>query len=92
MVETIRIRFPSHITSSSQYLQLPAIQFGNCGNDTTQATSFDCLGQTNNSDRLPSESYSLFGDVMKQWNKHTLKFGVDGRRYKLDSQTYSAAL
>jgi hypothetical protein len=79
--------FPSYVSSTSDYLQLPHIVFGNCGNDTTPATSFECLGQTG-ANLLPSESYSIFGDVVKQWSKHTLKFGVDARRYKLDAQSY----
>jgi hypothetical protein len=83
--------FPSYVTSSSQFPQLPMIVFGSCGNDTTQATSFDCLGQTG-ADILPSESYSIFGDVSKQLNKHSLKFGVDARRYKLDAQQFGASV
>jgi hypothetical protein len=83
--------FPSYLSGNSQFRQLPQIVFGNCGSDTTQATSFDCLGQTG-ADLLPSESYSLFGNVSKQWNKHTLKFGADVRRYKLDAQTFGASV
>jgi carboxypeptidase family protein len=83
--------FPSYVKGSSQFLQLPMITFGSCGNDTTQATSFDCLGQTG-ADILPSESYSIFGDVSKQLNKHSLKFGVDTRRYKLDAQQFGASV
>ena len=83
--------FPGYVKSSSQFLQLPMINFGNCGNDTTQATSFDCLGQTG-ADILPSESYSIFGSVSKQLNRHSLKFGVDARRYKLDAQQFGASV
>jgi len=83
--------FPSYITSSSQYLQLPVINFGSsCGSDTTQASTFDCFGGTG-AGLLPSQSYSLFGDVVKLWHNHTLKFGADGRQYKLDVQNYGAS-
>jgi len=82
--------FPSYIGSNSTNLTLPAIVFGNCGNDTTQATSFDCLGSTGAS-ILPSQSWSLFSDVSKQWRSHTFKFGFDGRQYKLDANTYGAS-
>ncbi|HTD21039.1 MAG TPA: carboxypeptidase regulatory-like domain-containing protein [Terriglobales bacterium] len=86
-----KLGFPSNITSTSQYLQLPAISFGSsCGNDTTQAASFDCFSGTG-SDRIPSQSYQLFGDVQKQLSSHSLRFGVDARQYKLDAQSFGAA-
>jgi hypothetical protein len=79
--------FPTYLAENSKLPQLPRIGFGNCGSDSTQATSFDCLGQTG-ADLLPSNSYSLFGTVVKQWQAHVFKFGVDARRYVLDAQTY----
>ena len=83
--------FPSYLARSSEYLELPNISLGSsCGNDTTQAASFDCLGQTG-ADLLPSQSYQLFGDVTKEWRTHVFKFGVDARQYKLDAQTYGAS-
>jgi hypothetical protein len=83
--------FPSYLAANSKLVQLPRISFGNCGNDSTQATSFDCLGQTG-ADLLPSNSYSLFGTVVKQWRSHVFKFGVDARRYLLDAQTYGNSI
>jgi hypothetical protein len=83
--------FPSYLGSSSTYRQLPAISFGSsCGNDTTQASSFDCFSSTT-SDFIPSQSYQLFGDVVKQLGTHALKFGVDARQYRLDAQNYGAS-
>ncbi|MGH9521974.1 MAG: TonB-dependent receptor domain-containing protein, partial [Terriglobales bacterium] len=86
--------FPSYVASSSQYLLLPAISFvgnkGKCASDTTQATSFDCFGDTG-ANLIPSTSYQLYGNVTKQWRAHTFKFGVDSRKYILDAQSYGAA-
>lgn len=83
--------FPSYIGSTSQYLELPAVNFGSsCGSDTTQASSFDCFGGTG-AGLLPSQSYSLFGSVVKLWHSHTVKVGADGRQYKLDVQNYGAS-
>ncbi|PYY21508.1 MAG: TonB-dependent receptor [Acidobacteria bacterium] len=83
--------FPAYTVSNSRYLQLPAISFGtSCGSDTTQAASFDCFGATT-SDLIPSESYQIYGNVVKQLSAHTLKFGVDARRYLLDAQTFGAS-
>jgi len=80
--------FPSYIASNSQYLQMPYISFtgngkGSCG----KQTSFQCLGPSGSS-RTPSQSYQLFGDLVKVIGNHTLKFGVDLRQYSLDAFTY----
>ncbi|MBV9182476.1 MAG: TonB-dependent receptor [Acidobacteria bacterium] len=83
--------FPSYLGSSSTYRQLPAISFGrSCGNDTTQASSFDCFSSST-SDLVPSQSYQVFGDLVKQLNNHALKVGVDARQYRLDAQSYGAS-
>lgn len=80
--------FPGYVASNATLAQMPRISFGSsCGSDTTQASTFDCLGQTG-ADLLPSYNYSLFGTLVKQWRQHTFKWGVDARRYTLDAQTY----
>jgi hypothetical protein len=77
--------FPSYIAGSSQLLQMPFIGFnGSCGSQT----SFQCLGDTGAS-RDPSQSYQVFGDVVKIIGRHTLKFGADVRKYRLDNITYN---
>ena len=83
--------FPAYLAGKSQFVQLPRISFGNCGSDSTQATSFDCLGQTG-ADLLPSDSLSLFGTAVLQWRSHVFKFGVDARRYQLNAQTFGASI
>ena len=76
--------FPSYVASSAQRLQMPAIEFsGSCGSQT----SFQCLGNTNDS-AVPSSSYQIFGDVMKMVGNHELHFGVDLRQYRLDTISY----
>jgi hypothetical protein len=83
--------FPNYILSNSTYRQIPAISFGSsCGNTTTQASSFDCFGNTT-ADHIPSLSYQLFGDVSKQVHSHTLKFGAEWRKYVLNAQQFGAA-
>jgi hypothetical protein len=83
--------FPRYILSNSTYRQIPAISFGSsCGNTTTQASSFDCFGNAT-ADHIPSASYQLFGSVSRQLRSHTLKFGTEWRKYKLDAQQYGAA-
>ncbi len=85
--------YPGYLASKSAFVQMPRVEFApasssnTCGSDTGQATSFECLGPAG-ADLLPSKSFSLFGDVNKQWRTHTLKFGVDARKYVLDAQTF----
>ena len=83
--------YPSYIGSNSQNLTMPQVAFGtSCGNSTTLANSFECLGQTG-ADLEPSQSVALFGDVEKEYGKHTLKFGADARQYKLDAQSFGSS-
>ena len=63
--------FPSYIAGSAQFLQLPFVGFnGSCGSQT----SYQCLGDSSAS-RDPSQSFQLFGDVVKIKGDHVLKFG-----------------
>ncbi|MGB2642135.1 MAG: carboxypeptidase regulatory-like domain-containing protein [Candidatus Acidiferrum sp.] len=82
-----KLGFPSYIASSSQYLILPAIAFsGSCGSQA----SFQCLGNT--SDGIdPSDAYQLFADIVKSKGKHTLKFGIDFRRYQFGYTTFGTS-
>ncbi len=75
--------FPSYIASTSQYLQMPYMQFaGSCGSQT----SFQCIGGSGDS-VLPSQSLQLYGTWVTIKSNHTLKFGVDGRQYRLNTYT-----
>jgi hypothetical protein len=76
--------FPAPSRARAQFLQLPFIGFaGSCGSQT----SYQCLGDSGAS-RDPSQSYQLFGDVVKIAGNHALKFGADIRLYRLDNITY----
>jgi Carboxypeptidase regulatory-like domain len=79
--------FPSYIASSSIYPILPSISFsGSCGSQT----SFQCLGNT--SDGIdPSDAYQLFADIVKTKGKHSLKFGIDFRRYQFGYTNYGSS-
>ncbi len=79
-----QLGFPSYIAGSAQFLQLPFVGFnGSCGSQT----SYQCLGDSSAS-RDPSQSFQLFGDVVKIKGDHVLKFGADLRQYRLDNITY----
>lgn len=72
--------FPSYLASNSQHLQMPFIEFGSCGSQT----SFQCLSN-NRYSHVPSQSLQAFGDVIKTIGNQSIKFGVDARQYRLDS-------
>ena len=75
--------FPSYLSASSQYLQMPFIGFsGSCGSQT----SFQCLGGSG-ANNLPSQSVQLFASWIRIQGNHMLKFGVDARQYRLNTFT-----
>ena len=83
-IDPAALGFPGYVASNAQFLQLPFVGFaGSCGSQT----SFQCLGD-GGAARTPSQSYQLFGDVVKIVRRHTLKFGADIRQYRLDNMTY----
>jgi hypothetical protein len=78
-----QLGFPSYIAANSQYGVMPSIGFGSCGSQT----SFQCLGD-NTATKNPSQSWQLFGDVVKIQGNHTLKIGTDLRQYRLNNISY----
>ncbi len=78
--------FPSLLAQNSEHLQMPFIEFGSCGSQT----SYQCLGGSAYS-RFPSNSYQLFAELMKTIGNHSLKFGVDARQYRLGAAAYKYA-
>jgi hypothetical protein len=65
--------FPSYIAGSSEYLQMPVIAL----------TTYQALGAQGASN-YPSQSFQIFGDVVKTIGNHTLKFGADLRQYRMN--------
>ena len=67
--------FPSYIAAQSEFLMMPAIIFS--------GTTFQPLNTRSTSGQLnPSDSFQLFGDVVRVWGNRTLKFGADARQYR----------
>jgi hypothetical protein len=81
--------FPSALTTSSEHVQLPCVNFttsstlGSCGT----ATSYQNLGDTSSA-LDPTTSYQAFVDMVKIIGRHTVKVGFDGRQYRLRVQSY----
>jgi len=70
--------FPSYMTTSSPYLQMPIVTFASSG--------FQQIGFTGTgADRLPSQSIQLFPTLVKTKGNHSLKVGGDFRQYRLST-------
>jgi hypothetical protein len=82
-----QLGFPPYVAATAQFLQMPFIGFsGSCGSQT----SFQCLGDSSAA-KTPSQSYQLFGDLIKIKGNHTLKFGADVRQYRLNNISYGSS-
>ena len=83
------VGMPATLTSSSEHVQLPCINFttsstlGTCGT----ATSYQNLGDVSSA-LDPTTSYQAFVDMVKVVGRQTLKIGFDGREYRLRVQSY----
>jgi hypothetical protein len=87
--DPVSLGYPSYIDSSSREVMLPYVNFstgGSCGS----FTSYQCLGDTSSAID-PTTSYQAFVDVVKIIGAHSLKFGFDGRQYRLSVQNFGAA-
>jgi hypothetical protein len=73
--------FPSYMAANSDRLALPYMYF-------STSTAFASLG-TNGASKHPSQSWQLFGTWTRVQGSHTLKFGFDGRQYRLSTITYA---
>ncbi len=69
--------FPSYIAGDSPYLQMPGISL----------STFQSLAGSGASN-YPSQSFQIFGDLVKVMGNHTLKFGADLRQYRMNFITY----
>ncbi len=74
------VGFPSYMTAASRLPMLPFLNF----------STFQPLG-FNGASNDPSQSFQLFGDVVKVAGRHTLKAGADGRKYILNLVTFGDA-
>jgi hypothetical protein len=71
------VGFPSYLQNASQYSDLPSISM----------SGYQSFGYTGGS-YDPSTVYQVFGDMVKEKGKHTLKIGFDGRQYRQRIQNF----
>lgn len=75
--------FPSSLQSASPYIELPVIKYN--------SSSFQDFNNTAGPGYDPTTSYQLFADLLKTVGKHSLKFGFDGRQYRMRIINYDAS-
>jgi len=75
-----QLGFPSYLSQTSQRLQLPYISF-------STNTAFQALSDTG-ATQLPSQSLQLLGSWTRVMGHHILKFGGEGRQYRLNTISY----
>ncbi len=74
-IDITTLGFPASLAAASQYPQLPIMSL----------TTFQQLGgNSTKSNNYPSQSWQLFGQLVKIKGNHTLKFGVDLRQYRVN--------
>jgi hypothetical protein len=80
-----QLGFPSYLGGNSTYPQMPTISFNS-------NTGMQQLGaSTSGSDKIPSQSFQLYGSWVRIMGSHTLKFGTDDRQYRLNTFTAGAS-
>jgi hypothetical protein len=78
-----QLGFPSSMQSSSPYVEMPVIKFN--------SSSFQSFNNTAGPGYDPTTSYQLFADVIKTVRNHSLKFGFDGRQYRMRIRNFDAS-
>jgi hypothetical protein len=67
--------YPAYLAASAEVLQMPSVSFS--------GSAFQSLGNRTTWYHMPSDSFQIFGDLVKVHGSHTLKFGVDLREYRM---------
>jgi hypothetical protein len=69
------VGFPAYMANSAELLQLPSMSF--------PSSTFQNLGNTYFWYHNPTDSFQIFGDLVKVRGSHTLKVGADLREYRM---------
>jgi hypothetical protein len=77
-VDPVSMGFPAYLKANSQYVQMPTMTFA------SGTTGLQALGFGSNANKLPSQSWQLYGSWSMIRGKHNMKFGGDARQYRLN--------
>ena len=88
-IDPSTLGFPSYIDANSQFLMLPYVAFSSNGTGVSGGAraGYEPLGYNGDQDNF-NDSFLLAGQVEKVRGNHTMKIGVDARRYNWNAFTF----
>lgn len=86
-IDPTLLGFPGYIAATAQAPMLPYLVFTNTTISAGARAGFEPLGYNGDGTNY-SDSWQLFGQVMKIHGNHTLKVGTDMRQYRWSAFTY----
>ena len=79
--------FPGYVAAGAKFLTLPYITFSSASVAAGARASYEPLGYNGDGTNF-SDSFDLFGNVVKIHGNHSLKFGGDAREYRWSAYTF----
>jgi hypothetical protein len=79
--------FPGYVAANAQFQMLPYITFSSTSVSAGARASYEPLGYNGDGTNF-SDSFDLFGNVVKIRGNHSLKFGGDARQYRWSAYTF----
>jgi hypothetical protein len=86
-VNPTSLGFPSYIAGNAPWLMMPYIAFSSTSVSAGARASFEPLGYNGDGTNY-SDSFQIFGNVVKVRGNHTIKAGTDGRMYRWSAYTF----
>jgi hypothetical protein len=86
-IDPVSLGFPAYIDAGAEFKMLPYITFASTSVSAGARSTFEPLGYNGDGTNF-SDSFQLFGDVVKIHGNHTLKVGGDAREYRWSAYTY----
>ncbi len=87
-VNPTSLGFPSYLAATAEFPMMPFIVFTNASSASAGArTSFEPLGYNGDGTNF-SDSFQLFGNVVKIRGNHSIKVGADARMYRWSAYTF----
>jgi hypothetical protein len=91
-IDPTSLGFPSYISANAQALMLPYIAFASNGTGVSGGAraGFEPLGYNGDQNNF-NDSFQIAGQLQKLRGNHTMKMGVDTRRYQWSAFTFGNA-
>ena len=86
-IDPVSLGFPAYIDAGAEFKMLPYITFASTGVAAGARSRFEPLGYNGDGTNF-SDSFQLFGDIVKIRGNHSLKAGADARLYRWSAYTF----